>query len=102
MNKGFGIIEMIVAMAILSTALIGAVSLASLNMQVQRQAEFKLIAVNLAREGIEVVRNIRDTNRLGGVVNPLRTNFCFCTSFCATVSLAACTALSESCFLPKS
>ena len=74
MRHGFGMIEMVIALSILTTALIAAVSLSTLTIMTGKQAELRLIAVNLAREGIEVVRNIRDSNRLGNVVDPLRTN----------------------------
>src|SRR3989338_965210 len=41
-------------------------ALTTANLIGQRESEFQIIANNLAREGIEVVRNIRDSNWLGG------------------------------------
>lgn len=47
-------------------ALLGVVSLISQNIQVQNINKNNLIASSLAQEGIELVRNIRDTNWLSG------------------------------------
>lgn len=61
-NKGFTLIETLVALAVLSTALIGVLSLIILNISNARNVEKNLIAANLAQEGIEVVRNMRDND----------------------------------------
>ena len=89
MRHGFGMIEMMVAISILTTALIAAVSLSTLTLMTAKQAEFRLVAVNLAREGIEVVRNIRDSNRLANVANPLDAGLVSGTDYTAVPVFAA-------------
>lgn len=66
MSKGQGLIETIVALAIIIIGLIGALSLVVVSLSSAKQSEQKLIALNLAREGIEVIKNKRDSNWLIG------------------------------------
>lgn len=56
--------EMIVAIAIIVTGLVGALSLTISNLSGVGEAGTRGVASNLAKEGIDVVRNIRDTNWL--------------------------------------
>lgn len=63
-NSGFSIIEVMVAVGIISVGMMGVLSLMSQNVQVQAVTKNNLIASMLAQEGIELVRNIRDTNWL--------------------------------------
>lgn len=58
--------ELIIAFGVVFTALISIVSLTIINVSGQRTSENELIASNLAREGIEIVRSLRDGSRLGG------------------------------------
>ena len=61
-NKGFTLLELMAVTMIISIGLIGVMNLInqiSLNSRLTRS---KLTAAYLAQEGIEVVRNIRDTN----------------------------------------
>lgn len=68
-NKGVGLVEGIVAIAILVTGIISVVSLSISNLSASESVEARLVAVNLAREGVEAVRSIRDGNWLKGYAN---------------------------------
>lgn len=73
-NKAQGLIETIISIGIIITGLASAMSLIVQNKIATEEAEERLIATNLAREGVEIVRNIRDTNWLSceiseGVLN---------------------------------
>lgn len=63
-ESGQSLVEMIVAIAIILTGLIGAISLTISNLTGSAEAGSRVVATNLAKEGIEVARNIRDTNWL--------------------------------------
>ncbi|MEK9175513.1 MAG: prepilin-type N-terminal cleavage/methylation domain-containing protein [Patescibacteria group bacterium] len=63
-NFGFTLLETIVAVAILVTAIIGPFSLASQSINAQGRAKNNLIAANLAQEGLELFRNYRANNIL--------------------------------------
>ncbi len=63
-TKGFSLMEVIIAMAVIVTALITLIALISSVVSGLKPAEFKLTATNLAQEGLEIVRNIRDSNWL--------------------------------------
>jgi len=62
--KGFTIMEIMVSIYIISIGLIGIYSLISQNIKVKYINSNTLIAVQLAQEGIELTRNIRDNNWL--------------------------------------
>ncbi len=66
MNKGFTLIETMVALGILVFVLTGMVSLIVLNITNARSIEKNLIAGNLAQEALEVVRSMRDNDWLKG------------------------------------
>ncbi len=63
-QSGQSLVEMIVALAIILTGLIGALTLTISNLSASGEAGTRVVATNLAREGLDVVRNIRDTNWL--------------------------------------
>lgn len=63
-NRGQGLIEVFIAIYLFLVALLSIMNLVSYNIQVQNFNHNMLIASNLAREGVEIVRNIRDTNWL--------------------------------------
>lgn len=65
-QKGFGIAEVLVSISILIFGLVGVLSLANQNIRAQRINRNSMIASHLAQEGIELVRNTRDTNWLAG------------------------------------
>jgi hypothetical protein len=61
---GQGLIEMVIAMAVILTGIIGALALTISNLSGVGEGGTRTVASNLAREGVEVVRNIRDANWL--------------------------------------
>lgn len=65
-QPGFSIIEILAILFIISLAMLGVVSLIVQNIQVQSINKNQLIAASLSQEGIELVRQIRDTNWLNG------------------------------------
>ncbi|MFH1822647.1 MAG: prepilin-type N-terminal cleavage/methylation domain-containing protein [Patescibacteria group bacterium] len=65
-KNGFSILEVIAAIFIISLGLIGVLSLILQNIQVQYVNRNMLIGTELAQEGIELIRNIRDDNWLAG------------------------------------
>lgn len=65
---GFTLVEALVAIAILITAVVGPISLIGDATHKLYYSRDRLIALNLAQEGIEVARQKRDSNMLGGVV----------------------------------
>lgn len=64
-KKGFTLMEIIVAMAVITTTLAVSIALISFSISGTRIGKSKIIATALAQEGIEIVRNIRDSNWLG-------------------------------------
>lgn len=64
MKDGFTIIELIISVFILSIAIVGIFSAFSVMVILTANAADQLTATYLAQEGMEVVRNIRDTNWL--------------------------------------
>ncbi len=63
-ERGFTIIEALVSIVVLSIGITSCVGLASYVLKNSEISKARLIAVNLAQEGVEVVRNIRDANWL--------------------------------------
>jgi len=61
-NKGFSLVETIVAITILMVGIVGPLTLASQHIKAAQQAEYRLTATLLAQEGIEVVRNVIANN----------------------------------------
>ncbi len=61
-KKGFSLVEVIIAIFIITIGVTGAMSLMVYSISSVAVSKSKIIAVSLAQEGIEVVRNIRDTN----------------------------------------
>lgn len=59
-------IEVIVASGIMVTAVAAALTLVQSSVNAEKESESLIIAGNLAREGLEVVRSIRDSNWLAG------------------------------------
>ena len=68
-DNGFTIIEALVAIFVLTVGIVGCMTLANQVLRTSEISKDRLIAVNLAQEGIEVIRNIRDTNWLVGTGN---------------------------------
>lgn len=68
-RPGQGLVELIVAIAVIEVGLFSVWSLFLINFNTEREAELRIVGVNLAREGIEVVKNIRDSNWLKRSLN---------------------------------
>lgn len=64
MKNGFTIIELVISIFILSVAVVGVFSAFSMVNILTSDMTDRLTATYLAQEGIEIVRNIRDTNWL--------------------------------------
>lgn len=69
LTRGFTLLETIVAFAVIFAALIGPVSLITRGLIDVTFAKNKLVALNLAQEGIELVRLTRDNNVLCDYLN---------------------------------
>jgi len=59
---GFMIVEVMIAIFIFSLGITGAISLIISGLKVNKLIEKRIVAINLAQEGLEIVRNMRDTN----------------------------------------
>ena len=64
MKKGFTLIEIVVAIFLLTVGTMGAFSLIQQTIAFTSIASAQLAATYLAQEGIETIRNIRDSNFL--------------------------------------
>ena len=64
-QSGMTFMEVIVAVTVLIVGVIGGLTLTIFNLNTSVASEGKLMAANLAREGIEVIRQFRDSNWLG-------------------------------------
>ncbi len=65
-RKGITLVELMTAAFVLTVGLLGALGLATSNARNQSIGAARLAAANLAREGVELARNIRDSNWLAG------------------------------------
>lgn len=63
-NKGFTLLETIVAVGLIIVGLVAALTLITTSLFYVSNIQDRLAAANLTAEGIEVVRNIRDNNWL--------------------------------------
>ncbi len=61
-EQGFTLVEVIVATTVIVVGVLATVSVANFSVRASGNNERTIVATNLAREGIELVRNIRDTN----------------------------------------
>lgn len=61
-KKGFTLIEVIIVLFVVSLGMIGVLSLIVQNIQSQSLNKNTLIAYQLAQEGVELIRQVRDTN----------------------------------------
>ncbi len=64
--KGQTIIEVLVALAVVSIGLFASAGLVFGNLSLVERDTDRVIAINLAREGIEIAKQIRDSNWLAG------------------------------------
>lgn len=63
-NAGFTLIETLVALAVLVTAVTSMIALISHGLSGVRTSKNRLIALNLAQEGLELVRVVREHNKM--------------------------------------
>lgn len=66
-NKGFTLIELLVTLFVFSVGILGAYLIIQRLSASIEYAKNRLIAIYLAQEGIEIVKNLRDTNWLRAV-----------------------------------
>jgi len=66
LNTGFTIVETLVAIGILVVALSGGFAAVSLSLNRSSLSKEQVIAFYLAQEGMEIIRNKRDSNALSG------------------------------------
>jgi len=59
-NLGVTLIETIVALSILTTGIISALALITSSISYSQSSEQAIVVVNLAREGLEIVRSVRE------------------------------------------
>jgi prepilin-type N-terminal cleavage/methylation domain-containing protein len=63
-REGFTLIELIIAIGVFTTGILGAFTLALADLKVSKDNFNRVVSANLAREGLELARNIRDSNWL--------------------------------------
>lgn len=63
-QAGFTLLEMLIALSVISVGVMAAFTLSTANLNTAKANYSRVLAANLAREGLEAVRNIRDTNWL--------------------------------------
>lgn len=69
MNKqGQGLLEAIIATSILVVGISGVLGLSGNNLITSNISTQELLAINLAREGVEVITNIRDSNYIDNAI----------------------------------
>jgi len=73
-SQGQGLIEVIIAIAVISVGLFAVLTLFASNFNGEQEAKARVVGVNLAREGVEAVKNIRDSNWLHGDENQYDEN----------------------------
>jgi len=61
-NKGFSLAEVIIAIFVLTIGVVGGINLLTRSLSIASLSRAQIIATSLAQEGLEIVRNIRDTN----------------------------------------
>lgn len=61
-QRGVSLIEVLIALGIIAVGFGGMAILAGRSVSVIRDARANLIAANLAQEGVEIIRNLRDQN----------------------------------------
>jgi prepilin-type N-terminal cleavage/methylation domain-containing protein len=66
-QRGFSLVEVLVAVFIISIAVAGPLTTASGSIRQANYAKDQMIAVHLAQEAIEAIRQIRDTNVISNI-----------------------------------
>lgn len=102
-ESGFTLIETLIAVLLISLAIVTFLSTTSRGMNTTRQALNQTIAQTLAQEGIELVRNVRDSNFLSGGQLPWDSGLTNCVVGCSIsqwpnpVQLNPCTSMQNAC-----
>lgn len=68
-KRGFTLLELLVSIFILSVGILGAYIAIQKSASIANYANSRLTAAYLAQEGIEIIRNIKDTNLLEGLTD---------------------------------
>jgi len=63
-GTGFTLIEVIIALSVIVTGVSAGLTLTTFNLNTVVASDMRLLAANFAREGIEVIRHVRDSNWL--------------------------------------
>ena len=63
-KQGMSLLESIVAVGLVMSVVIGSITMSISTIRMGRNSNNRIVALNLAREGIEYVRNLRDSNWL--------------------------------------
>lgn len=63
-KNGFSLMEVIIAVAVIITSLVVLISLISFSVSKIRMGRSEITGISLSQEGIEIIRNIRDSNWL--------------------------------------
>ncbi len=63
-QNGQGLLELVVAIGVISVGLFSVWNLFISNYNGEQEAGARILSINLAREGIEIVKNVRDSNWL--------------------------------------
>ncbi|MBU3926040.1 prepilin-type N-terminal cleavage/methylation domain-containing protein [Patescibacteria group bacterium] len=96
-KKGFTILETLVAVAILALAITGPLELAFKGISYTKLSQNQIIASYLAQEGMELIRNIRDSNKinhdpnwLNNLSNCISPNLCYVDAQASSLSPVVC------------
>jgi len=69
-KRGFTLLELLISVFILSVGILGAYIAIQKSSSIANYSYSRLTAAYLAQEGIEIIRNIKDTNLLEGLITP--------------------------------
>lgn len=67
-NHGQGLLETIIAFTVIAVGISGVISLSGSNLIASNVSSKEVVAINLAREGVELVTNLRDSNYLDQLI----------------------------------
>ncbi|EKD58523.1 MAG: hypothetical protein ACD_56C00110G0016 [uncultured bacterium] len=73
-ERGFSLIEVLITLAILSLSLATITALMVSNIQATSEAKNQIIAMGLAQEGVELVRNFKDREKTFRSTSPVRAD----------------------------
>lgn len=91
-SNGFALMEVIVALFMITTGIIGSYILISSSISSTTYASHRFTAAYLAQEGVELVRNIRDTNWLQGTPTTWDAGLTDCVGSCTGAVSEGCIA----------